>query len=127
MGLTKRKDGWYVEFPVVDDGKVLQLARGTPGAKLKRWKTLTTNKTVAGQQEAKIKTDLMMGKISSEKVKVITFGQWCEIYLKLESVKKLRTYVDRTQTIKYQLLPSFGMRKLNEISPENIEDYPFVP
>ena len=31
MGLTKRKDGWYVEFPVLDDGKVLTLARGTPG------------------------------------------------------------------------------------------------
>lgn len=43
MGLTKRKDGWYVEFPVMDDGKVLQLARGTPGAKLKRWKTLTSD------------------------------------------------------------------------------------
>jgi hypothetical protein len=49
MGLTKRKDGWYVEFPVVDDGKVLTLARGTPGAKLKRWKTLIPNKTLAGQ------------------------------------------------------------------------------
>lgn len=35
MGLTKRKDGWYVELPVLDDGKVLQLARGTPKAKLK--------------------------------------------------------------------------------------------
>ncbi len=65
MRLAKRKDGWYVEFPVVDDGKVLQLARGTPGAKLKRWKTLTPNKTMAKQQEAKIKTDLMMGRIKS--------------------------------------------------------------
>jgi len=36
MGLTKRKDGWYVEFPVIDDGKVLTLARGAPGAKVKR-------------------------------------------------------------------------------------------
>jgi hypothetical protein len=36
MGLTKRKDGRYVEFPIVDDGKVLQLARETPGAKVKR-------------------------------------------------------------------------------------------
>ena len=53
MGLTKRKDGWYVEFPVIDDGKVLQLARGTPGAKWKRWKTLTINKTVAKQQVKK--------------------------------------------------------------------------
>ena len=123
MGLTKRKDGLYVQFPVVDDGKVLAWGRGNPVAKLKRWKTHTTNKTMAKQQEAKIKTDLMMGKISSEKIKVITFGQWCETYLKLESVKKLRTYVDRTQTIKYQLLPYFGMRKLNEISPEDIEDY----
>ena len=63
MGLTKRKDGWYVEFPVVDDGKVFQLARGIPCSKLKRWKTLTTNKTVAKQQEAMIKTDLMMGRM----------------------------------------------------------------
>jgi hypothetical protein len=30
MGLTKRKDSWYVEFPVIDDGKALQLARGYP-------------------------------------------------------------------------------------------------
>ena len=30
MGLTKRKDGWYVEFPVLDDGKVSNASsRGT--------------------------------------------------------------------------------------------------
>jgi len=58
-----------VKFPVVDDGKVLQLARDTPGAKLKRWKTLTTNQIVAKQHEAMIKTDLMMGKIVRERVK----------------------------------------------------------
>jgi len=34
MGLTKRKDGWYVQFPVVDEGKILHFARGTPGAEL---------------------------------------------------------------------------------------------
>jgi hypothetical protein len=38
MGLTKRKDSYYVEFPVLDDGKVLKLARGIKGARLKRWK-----------------------------------------------------------------------------------------
>lgn len=54
MGLTKRKDGWYVEFPVIDDGKVLALARGRPDAKLKRWKTNTTNRTMGKQQEALI-------------------------------------------------------------------------
>ena len=31
-------DGYYVEFPVLDDGKVLTLARGIHGARLKRWK-----------------------------------------------------------------------------------------
>ena len=47
MGLTKRKDGWYVEFPVLDDGKVVTLARGTPGSKIKWWKVGANNKTVA--------------------------------------------------------------------------------
>jgi len=58
------------------------------------------HKTLAKQQEALIQTDLMLGKIVIERIQVITFRQWCEIYLKLESVKKLRTYVDRIQTIK---------------------------
>jgi hypothetical protein len=48
MGLTKRKDGWYVEFPVVDDGKGLTLARGTPWSQIETMEgSLTTNKTVA--------------------------------------------------------------------------------
>lgn len=36
MGLTKRHDSYYVEFRVVDDGKVLRLANERQGAKLKR-------------------------------------------------------------------------------------------
>ena len=36
MGLTKRKDGYYVEFRVLDDGKTLALASGIQGAKLTR-------------------------------------------------------------------------------------------
>ena len=28
MGLTKRKDSYYVEFPVLDDGEALKLASG---------------------------------------------------------------------------------------------------
>ena len=31
MGLTKRKDSYYVEFQVLDDGKHLSLARGVVG------------------------------------------------------------------------------------------------
>ncbi len=56
MGLTKRKDSYYVEFPVLDDGKVLTLARGIKGARLKRWKVGSVNRTVAKQQEALIKS-----------------------------------------------------------------------
>lgn len=33
---------------------MLRATRGTPGAKLKRWKTGTANRTLAKQQEAKI-------------------------------------------------------------------------
>ncbi|GJL69516.1 MAG: hypothetical protein NPIRA06_21510 [Nitrospirales bacterium] len=53
MVLTKIEEEWDVKFRVVDDGKILQVARGTPGAKLKRWKTLTLNKTLVNNQEAK--------------------------------------------------------------------------
>ena len=35
MGLTKRKDSYSVEFPVLDDGKVLKLAPPGTG-KLRR-------------------------------------------------------------------------------------------
>ena len=59
MGLTKRQDGYYVEFSVLDNGKVLTLARNVPGAKLKRWKVGSLNKTVAKQHEALIKADLL--------------------------------------------------------------------
>ena len=40
MGLTKRRDSYYVEFRVreSEDGKSWSLASGVPGAKKKRWK-----------------------------------------------------------------------------------------
>ena len=31
MGLTKRKDSYYVEFSVLDDGEALKLANGGGG------------------------------------------------------------------------------------------------
>jgi len=123
MGLTKRKDGWYVEFPVVDDGKVLQLARGTPGAKMKRWKTGTHSKTLAGQQEAMIKTDLMKEKITSERSKSVTFSQWAETYLHLEEVKSLRSFKDRVSSVRHQLIPFFGRKELSVITAEDIENF----
>ena len=36
MGLTKRKDSYYIEFSVLDDGKTLILASSGSGGKLKR-------------------------------------------------------------------------------------------
>lgn len=77
MGLTKRKESYYVEFPVLDGGKVLTLARGAPGARLKRWKVGNTNRTIAKQQEALIKTALMKGEIKSERLpSLMTFRAW---------------------------------------------------
>jgi len=75
MGLTKRRDGWYVEFRVVDDDKVLLLPpRGTLGGKLKRWKIGNTTKTVAKIQEAQIRTDLLMGNIGSKRSQKASFS-----------------------------------------------------
>jgi len=123
MGLTKRKDGYYVEFPVIDDGKVLTLARGAPGAKVKRWKTGTNNKTMANDQETMIKNDLMKGMIVSEKARSIPFSEWAESYLALDRVQNLRTYKDRVNSIRLQMIPFFGKKLLNVITPEDVEAY----
>ncbi len=123
MGLTKRRDGWYVEFRVVDDDKVLSLSPGGTIGRMKRWKTGTPNKTVAKQWEAKIKTDLLMGKILSSYSKVMSFKEWGEQYLKLEEVRSLRSYQDRVEIVRLQLVPFFGSKALNEIKPEHVETY----
>ena len=126
MGLTKRKkDGWYVQFPVVDDGKVLKLGKGIPGAKLKRWKTYTKNKTMAQQQEAKIQTDLMMGKIPSQRLQSVTmtFKEWALEYVEIQEVKALRSYTERCQRINVALVPFFGNMLLQEITAKDVEAF----
>jgi integrase len=123
MGLTKREDGYYVEFPVLDEGKVFKLARGVPGARVKRWKTGTNNKTMAKQQEAMIKTELMKGLIESERTKCFSFAEWGAKYLELEEVKKLKSYKERVHAVRLQLIPFFGKKPLNAILPEDIERY----
>jgi integrase len=113
-----------VEFPVVDDGKVLTLARGTPGAKLKRWKTLTSNKTLAGQQEAKIKTDLMMGRIKSvEDGQTKTFRSLATQYLQLADIKRQSSYSWKQTAIGDRFLPVFGAKTLGGITTTHIEAY----
>ncbi len=122
MGLTKRKDSYYVEFRVLDDGEALRLASGG-GGQLKRWKVGSLNKTVAKQQEALIKTDLMKGLVRSDHAKPLTFKVWGEAYLKLEEVKRLRSYKDRINVVRLQLIPFFGRKALSDITTEDVEAY----
>jgi integrase len=123
MGLTKRKDGYYVEFPVIDDGMSLKLASGVPGARIKRWKVGCPNRTTAKQHEALIKTELMKGLIKTVHERVLTFKEWGETYLGLEEVKRLRSYKDRIEIVRNQLIPFFGAKFLTEIRPVDVETY----
>jgi len=124
MGLTPRKDGWYVQFPVVDDGKVLMWGRGIPGAKLKRWKTHTTNKTMAKQQEAMIKTDLMKGVVKSERIQGPgTLKALAGIYINAPEIKRQSGYRWKAATLQKKILPFFGDKRLAVFTHRLFEDY----
>ena len=126
MGLTKRKDGYYVEFRVLDDGKTLSLASGVHGAKLTRWKVGCANKTMAQQQEAIIKTKLLSGAMPSERVHktVMTLGQWAEEYKAIEEVTRLRSYKERCQRIDNVIVPFFGSnRLLQDLTAQDMEAF----
>ena len=123
MGLTRRKDSYYVEFSVLDNGKTLLLARETAGGKLKRWKVGSLNKTVARQQEALLKTELMKGMVRSDQSRSLTFQEWGEVYLALEQVKRLRSRKERINVIRLQLIPFFGKKHLAAVTPEDVETY----
>jgi len=102
---------------------MLTLARGIQGARLKRWKVGSLNRTTAKQQEALIKTDLMKGIVKSVHVRVITFKDWAESYLNLEEVRRLRSYKDRVHSMRQQLIPFFGGKLLTEITPQDVEEF----
>ena len=124
MGLTRRKDSWYVEFHVVDAGEALRLASGV-GGQLKRWKVGSLNKTVAKQQEGVIKTRLLTGQEpspSKEKTQSVTFRQWAEQYLELEQVKKLKSYRLRKDIV-HKLISFFNNKPLGAITPEDVRRY----
>ena len=125
MGLTKRKDSYYVEFPVLDDGKTLTLARGVPGAMLKRWKVGCLNRKEAKNQGAIIKTRLLSGQMPSEQViraQSVTFAEWAETYLQLEQVRNIRTYEDRKLKVS-NLVAFFGKKPLASITTEDVEAF----
>ncbi len=124
MGLTKRRESFYVEFPVLDDGKTITLARGVPRAKLKRWKVGNTNRTIAKQQEALIKTELMKGLVKSNRLHgPMTFKALAESYLEAPEIKRQSNYRGKEATVRNLLLPVFGDRLIDSITPAMIEAY----
>lgn len=126
MGLTKRKDSYYVEFPVLDDGKTLTLARGVPGAKLKRWRVGCRNKQQAQDYEATIKHRLLNGTMLSERASetLMTLGQWADEYLTIEEVTRLRSYTERCQRIKRTIVPFFGRHTLlQDMTAKDVERF----
>ena len=124
MGLTKRRDSFYVELPVLDDGNVLSLA--VPGSgKLKRWKVGSRNRRAAEQYEAIIKTRLLTGQEVSRtaaRARAVSFREWAETYLNLEIVKRLNTYEDRRLKVR-NLVEFFGDKPLVAITPEDVAQY----
>jgi integrase len=123
MGLTRRKDSYYVEFRVVDKGKALELAKG--GGKLKRWKVGCLNKAEAKSQEAVIKTRLLAGTMPSDGATalVMTFQAWAKEYVEIEEVRKLRSYRERCQRIDRILVPFFGKKYLSDLTAKDVEDF----
>ena len=120
MGITRRKDSYYIEFPVLDDGKHLSLAPPGTG-RLKRWKVGCRNQRSAKDQEAVIKTRLLSGQIlspSAARAQAVTFREWAETYLSLEEV----TYEDRKLKVAH-LIEFFGDRPLASITPEDVASY----
>ena len=125
MELTKRRDGYYVEFHVIDDGKALSLGTAICGAKLKRWKVGCTNKAVAKQHEAVIRTKLFSGSIPSVHVHHTqkTFKQWADEYIHIEEVKRIRSYRERCQRITKILVPFFGNKLLGDLTVQDVEKF----
>jgi integrase len=124
MGLTKRKDSYYVEFAVLDDGKTLRLAPPGTG-KLRRWKVGSRNRSHAKDQEAVIKTRLLAGQMPSpavERAQAVTFREWAHTYLGLEEVRKLATYADRKLKVSH-LVEFFGDRPLASVTPDDVAEY----
>src|SRR5215831_633378 len=124
MGLTQQKDGWYVEFRVLDDGTELTLGQQGTG-RWKRWKVGSFNKGEARKQEAIIKTRLMAGQEASPsvaRIKAITFRQWAKRYLQLEEVKALRSFTTRRICVEH-LIEYFGDKLLSAIRPEDVRRY----
>ena len=113
MGLTKRRDSYYVEFAVIDDGKTLSLS---PGGKLKRWKVGCLDKKIAKTQEALIKTRLLTGQEPSPSIiraASVTFREFAATYLNTEQAKAAKSDALRYEV--ERLVEFFGDKPLASI------------
>ena len=110
---------------MLDDGKTLAHARGIPGAKLRRWKTYTTNKRVADGEASRIFQDLVNGRIKSEhQLGPMVFRELTKAYLADPKIQRQVIYRRKQTWIEQRFLPAFGERMLlDAITPERIEAY----
>src|SRR4029077_21157636 len=118
-GLTKRKDSYYIEFSVLDDGNTLTLARNTPGAKLKRWKVGCKNKEEARKQEAIIRTQLLKGLSLTPAVQItpLTVSEYVTKWLESSKLSLApKTHRSYSQLIRVHILPAFGDRVITTLA-----------
>ena len=109
MGLTKRKDSYYVEFPVIVEGGKLWLARGVPHARLKRWKVGCRNKEVAKEQEGIRRTQLLEGLPIEAEIppSIVTFGDYSEMWLgAAKGSLASKTHANYGQLLALYILPT---------------------
>ncbi len=119
MGLTLRKDSYYVQFPVKDDGTTLTLARGTPGSRLMRWKVGCRNKEVAKAQEAIIKKQLLEGTLLTPEpvAPLVTVREYVQRWLvRAQSTLAAKTLANYTQILTLYILPSLGNQNLKSLT-----------
>lgn len=65
----------------------------------------------------------LKGLVKSSHARVVTFKEWGETYLNLEEVKRLRSYRDRVEIVRHQLIPFFGGKPLSEVKPIDVETF----
>ncbi|SLM46768.1 putative Integrase family protein [Nitrospira japonica] len=121
MGLTKRKDSYYVEFPVLVDGKTLRLAPNLSVGKLKRWKVGCKNKEEARKQEAIIKTKLLQGMSTEVPTVPITVRDYCQRWLKSSKVNlAARTHSSYSQIVRLYIEPALGGQAVAALGWANV-------
>jgi integrase len=128
MGLTKRGRHWYVEFPVIDDGKTLKMApygsRSVAGIKMKRWKS-GPSKELAEKLEATKRIELeTVGVPSAKQVALLTFKSLTDSYLADKKIQRQALYSCKKSWIENRFIPTFGAGTLAaSVTTDKVESY----